>query len=95
MPPIALGAVTRAVRAGCDTMQKIRNRTRDHYKNHEIRKALDALVRSGDIAREGRRYRSQRAIPKSRPQSSSPISTASQRIMPHPVSLPFHTGHSD
>ena len=40
MPPIALAAVARAVRAGCDTMQKIRKRTRNHYNNHEIRQAL-------------------------------------------------------
>ena len=60
MPLIALGAVARAVRAGCNTMQKIRKRTRGHYSDHEIRRALHALVRSGDITREGRRYRSQR-----------------------------------
>ena len=60
MPPIALGAVARAVRAGCNTMQKIRKRTRGRYSDHEIRRALHALVRSGDITREGRRYRSQR-----------------------------------
>ena len=60
MPPIALGAVARAVRAGCNTMQKIRKRTRDRYSDHQIRRALHALVRSGDITRESRRYRSQR-----------------------------------
>ena len=42
MPPIALAAVARAVRAGCDTMQKIRKRTRNHYNNHEIRQARPA-----------------------------------------------------
>ena len=60
MPPIALGAVARAVRAGCDTTQKIRKRTRGRYSDAEIRKARHALVRSGDVARDGRRYRSQR-----------------------------------
>lgn len=60
MPPVALGAVARAVRAGCDTTQKIRKRTRGRYSDAEIRKALNALVRSGDVARDGRRYRSQR-----------------------------------
>lgn len=60
MPPIALGAVARAVRGGCDTMQKIRKRARGRYSDAEIRKAINALIRSGDIAREGRRYRSQR-----------------------------------
>ena len=60
MPPIALGAVARAVRTGCNTMQKIRKRTRDRYSDHEIRRALHALVRSGDIARDGRRYTSNR-----------------------------------
>ena len=60
MPPIALGAVARAVRVGCDTMQKIRKRTQDRYTDREIRNALDALVRSGDIARHARRYASSR-----------------------------------
>jgi len=60
MPPVALGAVARAIRTGCDTMQKIRNRTQGRYSDNEIRKALRALVRSRDIARDGRRYRSQR-----------------------------------
>ncbi len=60
MPPIALGAVARAIRAGCDTMQKIRKRTRERYNNHEIKQALHALVRSGDITRHGRRYASSR-----------------------------------
>ena len=60
MPPIALGAVARAARAGCDTMQKIRKRTRGRYSDAEIRKALHALVRSGDVARDCHRYRSQR-----------------------------------
>ena len=60
MPPIALGAVTRAVRTGCNTMQKIRKRTQNRYNDHEIRRALQALLRSGDIARDGRRYTSNR-----------------------------------
>ena len=56
MPPTALGAVARAVRAGADTMQKIRNRTKGRYKDRELRQALQALIRSGDITRNGRRY---------------------------------------
>lgn len=56
MPPVALGAVARAVRGGCDTTQKIRKRTRGRYSDAEIRKALRALIRSGDVARDGRRY---------------------------------------
>ena len=65
MPPIALGDVARAIRAGCDTMQKIRKRTRGHYNDTEIRKALRSLVRSGDVSREGRRYHSRRGRVKS------------------------------
>ena len=65
MPPIALGAVARAIRTGCDTMQKIRKRTRDRYNNHEIKQALHALVRSGDITRHERRYASSRRQKKS------------------------------
>lgn len=64
MPPVALGAVARAVRTGCDTMQKIRKRTRGRYSDNEIRKALRALIRSSDILRNGRQYRSQRTTPK-------------------------------
>ena len=56
MPPTALGAVVRAVRAGADTMQKIRKRTKHQYKDREISQALHALIRSGDISRDGRRY---------------------------------------
>lgn len=64
MPPIALGAVARAVRTGCDTLQKIRKRTRGRYSDAEIRKALNALIRSGDVTRDGRRYLSQRSTAK-------------------------------
>ena len=60
MPPIALGVVAPAVHAGCDTMQKMRNRTRQRYSDREVRRALAALIRSGDIVRQGRRYLSQR-----------------------------------
>lgn len=64
MPPAALGAVARAVRAGYDTMQKLRKRTRGRYTDRQIRQALQALIRSGDVARRGRRYLSQRATTK-------------------------------
>ena len=60
MAPVALGAVARAVRAGCDTMEKLRKRTRGRYADRQIRQALHSLIRSGDGSREGRRYRSQR-----------------------------------
>lgn len=64
MPPIALSAIARAVRSGCDTMQKLRKHTRGRYTDRQIREALHALVRSGDVARDGRRYRSQRTAAK-------------------------------
>ena len=60
VPPTALSAVARAVRAGAYTMQKIRNRTKPRYNDRELKRALQALIRSRDITREGRRYRSQR-----------------------------------
>lgn len=60
MPPVALGTVARAIRAGCDTMQKRRKRTRRRNTHRQIREALHAVVRSGDFTRDGRRYRSQR-----------------------------------
>ncbi len=60
MPPIALGDVARAVRTGCNTMHKIRKCTRGHYSDRDIREALHALIRSGDINRDGSRYASSR-----------------------------------
>ena len=56
MPPTALGTVIHAVRGGADTLQKIRKRTKGRHTDREINKALHALIRSGDISRDGRRY---------------------------------------
>ena len=61
MPPIALAAVARAVRVGCDTIGRVRKRTRGQYTDQQLRDALHALARNGEIRRDGRRYISTRA----------------------------------
>ena len=56
LPPRALVPVLRAVRDGKDTWAQIQKRLGKRYEDKEIRAALEALVRSGEIKRDGRRY---------------------------------------
>ena len=56
LPPRALVPVLHAVRDGKDTWPQIQKRLGKRYEDKELRAALEALVRSGEIKREGRRY---------------------------------------
>ena len=56
MPPRALGAVARCVKTGADTGRKIRRRLQGKFTEAEIAAGIRALVDSGEIIREGRRY---------------------------------------
>lgn len=56
MPPEGVSSVLRAIRDGHDTAQKIR-RSRKRLTEKQIRKCLDALLKSGAIFQDGRRYR--------------------------------------
>lgn len=56
MPPPALSPVKRAIGRGHDTFGKLRKSLGRRYDDKEIRKALTALVRSGQVVQTGRRY---------------------------------------
>ena len=56
LPPRALVPVLRAVRDGKDTWPQIKSRLGKRYEDKELRAALKALVRSGEVKQKGRRY---------------------------------------
>lgn len=55
MPPPALMPTLRAVKRGHDTLGKLRGTLRK-YDDKQIRAALHALIRSGDVEQRGHRY---------------------------------------